>query len=115
MIEVTEKYYKSTNGRKFNDENECKEYENVLSKLKELISQRDRLNRDIACAEYIVYMKDKYILSAPYVGGCGHEGYYHKCPHCGELVGGYEGKNTSLNVDNYVYKCEKCGGFFRYS
>ena len=115
MVEITEKYYQSTDGRKFKDENECKEYEEALLNLEKIKSQRDSLNRDIARAEYILYWKDKYIKSTDYAGGCGHEGYYNKCPHCGELVGGYEGKNTSLKVDDSVYKCEKCGRFFRYA
>ena len=34
MKEVTEKYYISTDGRKFNNENECKEYEEAALKIK---------------------------------------------------------------------------------
>lgn len=115
MKEVTEKYYMATDGKKFKDENECKEYEEAASKLKALKTQVQTLNKEIACTEYVLYGKGKYIESVMYAGGCGHDGYYNKCPHCGELVGGYERRNTSLMVDKNTYKCEKCGKFFRYS
>lgn len=115
MQEVTEKYYLAVDGRKFKDENECKEYEEASSKIKDIKSQIQALNKELASAEYVLYRKDNYIEQASYAGGCGHDGYYNKCPHCGELVGGYEGRNTSLKVDDRIYKCEKCGKFFRYS
>ena len=115
MLEVTEKYYMATDGKRFKDENECKEYENASLKLKTLKVQAYELNKEIAHAEYILYKKDNYIESVKSAGGCGHDGYYHKCPHCDELVGGYESRNTSLKVDKNVYKCEKCGKFFRYN
>ena len=115
MIEVTEKYYVATDGKKFKDENECKEYEDALLKAKTLKSQINALNKELACAEYVLYGKGKYIESSISAGGCGHDGYYNKCTHCGELIGGYEGRNTSLKVDKNTYKCEKCGEFFRYS
>ena len=115
MQEVTEKYYLAADGRKFKDENECKEYEEASSKIKNIKSQIQALNKELASAEYVLYGKGEYIKSADYAGGCGHDGFYSKCPHCGELVGGYEGRNTSFKVDNNTYKCEKCGKFFRYS
>jgi predicted RNA-binding Zn-ribbon protein involved in translation (DUF1610 family) len=115
MKEVTEKYYMAVDGKKFKDENECKKYEEAALKIKTLRSQIDSLNKELACAEYILYDKCKYIESVKSAGGCGHDGYYHKCPHCEELVGGYERRNTSLKVDENTYKCEKCGKFFRYS
>ena len=114
MKEVTEKYYISTDGRKFNNENECKEYEEAALKIKTIKSQIHDLNKELACAEYTLYGKGKYIESVEYAGGCGHDGYYNKCPYCGELVGGYERRNTSFKVDEDTYKCEKCGEFFRY-
>lgn len=114
MIEVTEKYYVATDGRKFKDENECKEYEDAALKIKTLKAQIHALNKELACAEYVLYYKGKYIGSSIPAGGCGHDGYYNKCPHCEELVGGYEGRNTSFKVDEDVYRCEKCGAFFRY-
>jgi len=115
MKELTEKYYIAADGRKFKNENECREYEKALSKIKTIMSQIQVLNKELASAEYVLYGKEKYIKSAEHAGGCGHDGYYSKCPHCGELVGGYEGRNTSLKVDKNTYKCEKCGDFFRYS
>ena len=114
MIEVTEKYYMANDNKKFKDENECKEYEEALLKVQTLRKQIRDLNKELACAEYILYRKDTYIKSADYAGGNGHDGYYSMCPYCGELIGGYEGRNTSLKVDEDVYKCEKCGAFFRY-
>lgn len=115
MQEITEKYYMSADGRKFKDENECKEYEEVSQKINNIKTQINALNKELACAEYVLYGKGKYIESVKSTGGCGHDGYYNKCPHCEELVGGYEGRNTSLKVAEHIYKCEKCGKFFRYS
>ena len=115
MKEVTEKFYMSHDGKKFKDELECREYENAYLVAKKLKMQIDDLNKELAVAEYILYGKGKFIDRATYAGGCGHDGYYNKCPHCGELVGGWEGRNTSLKVDDCIYKCEKCGQFFRYS
>ena len=114
MQEVIEKYYMATDGRKFKDENECKEYENASLKLKTLKAQAYEINKEIARTEYILHYKGKYIESVNLAGGNGHDGYYNKCPHCEELVGGYERRNTSLKVDEDVYRCEKCGTFFRY-
>ena len=115
MKEVTEKYYIATDGRKFKDENECKEYEEASLKIKTLKSQIKDLNKELACAEYVLYYKGKYIEQTNGAVGNRHDGYYSKCPHCEELVGGYEGRNTSLKVDQNIYRCEKCGTFFRYS
>ena len=114
MIEVTEKYYVATDGRKFKDENECKEYEDAALEIKTLKSKIQNLNKELACAEYVLYYKGKYISSSISAGGCGHDGFYNKCPHCETLIGGYEGRNTSLKVDKDTYRCEKCGTFFRY-
>jgi len=115
MLEVTEKYYMATDGKKFKDAKECKEYEDALLKLKILQERLHSLNKEIAFTEYILYYKGQYINLAKSAGGCGHDGFYSKCPHCEELVGGYEGRNTSLKVDKDIYKCEMCGTFFRYS
>lgn len=115
MQEVTEKYYMSADGRKFKDENECKEYEEASQKIKNIKTQINALNKELACAEYVLYGKDKYIESVKSAGSFGRFGYYNKCPHCENLVGGYEGINTSLKVAEHIYKCEKCGKFFRYS
>ena len=115
MKEVIEKYYVATDGRKFKNENECKEYEDALLKVKTLKEQINALNKELACVEYVLYYKNTNIKTVEYAGGCGHDGYYNKCPHCEELVGGYEGRNTSLKVDKNTYKCEKCGYFFRYN
>ena len=83
-------------------------------KIKTLKLQIKALNKELACAEYVLYAKDNYIEEVLFAGGCGHDGYYNKCPHCGELVGGYEGRNKTFKVDEHIYKCEKCGKFFRY-
>lgn len=115
MEEVIEKYYMSVDGKKFKNENECKEYEEALLKIKNIKAQIQTLNKELACEEYIAYEKGQYIKSVDYAGGCGHDGYYHKCPHCGELVGGYEHRNTSLKVNENTYKCEKCSKFFTYN
>ena len=114
MEEVTEKYYISADGRKFQDGNECKEYEEALQKMNHIKEQIYALHKELACTEYILYAKGEYIKSANYAGGCGHDGYYSKCPYCERLIGGYEGRNTSLKVDENTYKCEKCGKFFTY-
>ena len=114
MKEVTEKYYITNDNKKFKDENECKEYEEALLKVQKLRKEINDLNKELACAEYVLHKKDIYIKSVIYAGGNGHDGYYSKCPHCEELVGGYEGRNTSFKVDTYTYKCEKCGNFFTY-
>ena len=79
MQEVIEKYYVATGGRKFKDENECKEYEDAALKVKTLKEQIHALNKELACAEYILYSKDTYIKSVSYAGGNGHDGYYNKC------------------------------------
>ena len=111
---IEEKYDVANDGKRFDDKSECEEYEAALAEFKNLKSQKEALDRKVAHAEYII-KKGSYIKSAPYAGGTGHDGYYHKCPTCGELVGGYEGRNTSLKVDNNIYKCEMCGELFRYS
>lgn len=116
MKEVTEKYYQAYDGQTFTDESECLEYEDALDKVKALKSQAATLNKELACAEYVLHRCKKILIKrAGYAGGCGHDGYYHKCPDCGELVGGYEGRNTSLKVDENTYRCVKCGEFFIYS
>lgn len=109
MIEITEKYYMANDGKKFTDENECREYEEAKTKVEDLKTQIHALNKELACAEYIMYGKGKYVARAD-----GHDGYYNKCPNCGANVGGYERLNTKLNVDRDIYKCEKCGEFFMY-
>ena len=114
MQEVTEKYYVAADGKKFKDENECKEYEEASLKIKTLKSQIKALNKELASAEYVLHYKGKYIEPTNGAVGSGHDGYYSKCPHCEALVGGYEGQNTSLKVDENIYRCEKCGTFFRY-
>jgi len=114
MKEVTEKYYIAFDGKKFKDEIECKKYEDCGLKIKNLKSQILALNKELACAEYILYYEGKYIIPVKDAGGNGHDGHYNKCPHCEALVGGYGGTNTSLKVDNDIYRCEKCGTFFRY-
>lgn len=115
MLEVTEKYYVAADGKRFKDENECKEYEESAMKIKTLKSQINALNKELACAEYTLHAKGKYIKRVSFAGGNGHDGYYHECPNCKAIVGGYEGRNTSLIVDKNTYKCEKCGDFFIYS
>lgn len=115
MQEVTEKYYIASNGKRFENEDECKEYEEALSKINKLRTQINILNKELASAEYILHYKGRFVEQVNDAGGCGHDGFYSKCPRCEELVGGYEGRNTSLNVDKNIYKCEKCGTFFRYS
>lgn len=115
MKEVTEKYYVATNGKKFKDENECKEYDDACRKIKSLKEKIFNLNKELARAEYVLYGKDRCVDYVIYAGGCGHDGYYNKCPHCEALVGGYERQNTSLKVDENIYRCEKCGTFFKYS
>lgn len=114
MKEVIEKYYMANNGKKFEDENECKEYEEAVLKIKTIKAQIEALNKELACVEYIAYGKERYIEPVKDAGGCGYDGYYNKCPHCGELVGGYERLNTSLKVAEKIYKCEKCSKFFKY-
>ena len=115
MTEVTEQYYVACDGKKFYDENECREYEEATLKEKELKEKILELNKELARVEYIKYAKGTYIKIAGLAGGNGHDGYYSKCPSCNKLVGGYEGTNTSLKVDRNVYKCEGCGAFFKYS
>lgn len=114
MKKVTETYYMSSDGKKFKNENECEEYEKAKSKVKEIKEQIKTLNRELARAEYVL-RGGGFIDRVVYAGGNGHDGYYNKCPHCGELVGGWEGRNTFLKVDACIYKCEKCGQFFKYS
>ena len=114
MQEVTEKFYVAFDGKKFKDENECKVYEESAKKIKTLKTQITNLNKELAYAEYVLNFKGKYIEKTEYAGGNGHDGYYNKCPHCGDWVGGYERRNTSLKVDDSTYKCEKCGQFFIY-
>lgn len=114
MKEVTEKYYMSGDGKKFKDEKECAEYENTLQKIKSIKEQILNLNKELACAEFVLYGKGKCIKSVDYAGGCGHDGYYNKCPYCEKLVGGYERQNTTFKVAENTYKCEKCGNFFIY-
>ena len=114
MKEIIEKYFVADDGKKFQDKNECKEYEEALLKGKELKQKISELNKELAKLEYIIYKKENYIKKSESAGGCGHDGYYNKCPNCEELVGGYEGRNTSLKVDENIYKCEKCGTFFIY-
>ena len=115
MKEVTETYYLSKDGKKFKDKSECKEYEEAILKASTLQERIKTLNKELACVQYILYGKGTHVPSVSSAGGCGHDGYYNECPYCGELVGGYEGRNTSLKVAECVYKCEKCGEFFRYS
>jgi hypothetical protein len=68
MLEVNEKYYVAADGRKFKDENECKEYEEAALKIKTLKSQIHTLNKELACAEYVLYSKGKYIESVSFAG-----------------------------------------------
>lgn len=116
MEEITETYYKADDGTRFTDENECVEYEEALEKIKALNSQLAIFNKELACATYTICKYKKIVIpSAQYAGGTGHDGYYNKCPNCGEFVGGYDRRNTSLKVDENTYACEKCGKFFIYS
>lgn len=114
MREVIEKYFVACDGKRFNDEDKCREYEESLINEKELKQQILKLNKELAKVEYSLYRIEHYPQSSKSAGGCGNSGYYSKCPNCEELIGGYERTNTTLEVDKNTYKCEKCGTFFTY-
>lgn len=111
----TETYFIANDGKKFTNENKCKEYEAALIKIDTLTAQIQELTKELAFTEYFAYHKDAYIPETQYASGNGHDGFYHKCPECEAFVGGYANLNTALKVDNGIYKCEQCGSFFRYN
>ncbi len=115
MEKQTETYYKATDGTRFETEEECRAYETEKDRYNAALAKKREAEKEIAAIEYARF-KRKYVYIQPATGsfGCGHDGYYKKCPHCGEQTGGYEGANLGLKVDEGIYKCEKCGLFFSY-
>ena len=47
----------ANDGKKFTDENECRKYEEAKTKVEDLKTQILALNKELACAEYIMYGK----------------------------------------------------------
>lgn len=108
MTKQTETYYKT--------EEECIAYETEKERYSAALAKKREAEKEIATIEYARFKRNGgYVQSATGSFGCGHDGYYKKCPHCGEQTGGYEGANLHLKVDGSVYKCEKCSKFFSYA
>lgn len=115
MEKYTETYYKAKDGTKFKTEEECKEYETEEAWYSAALEKKREAEKEIAVIEYKRFKrKVGYVQPATGSYGCGHDGYYKKCPHCGECTGNYERKNLGLEVADGIYKCEKCGDFFLY-
>lgn len=115
MEKYTETYYKAKDGTKFKTEEECKEYETEEAWYSAALEKKREAEKEIAVIEYKRFKrKGGYVQPATGSYGCGHDGYYKKCPHCGECTGNYERKNLGLEVADGIYKCEKCGDFFLY-
>ena len=103
MEKVTETYFMSSDGKKFKNEKECEEYENAKSRVKEIKEQINTLNKELARAEYVLDNRRYYEFeSVGYAGGNGHDGYYNKCTHCGELVGGWEGRSGQKKAKHFM-------------
>ncbi|MDE7323097.1 MAG: hypothetical protein K2N73_10310 [Lachnospiraceae bacterium] len=117
MEKYTETYYKAKDGTKFKTEEECREYETEKERHEAALAKKKEAERELAIIEYERFKRENGRFAPQTVGnfGCGHDGYYSKCPHCGELTGNYERKNLGFKVDKNIYKCEKCGNFFSYS
>ena len=115
MEKYTETYYKAKDGTKFKTEEECNEYETEEERYRAALAKKREVEKEIAVIEYKRFKrKGGYVQPATGSYGCGHDGYYKKCPHCGEYTGNYERKNLELEVADGIYKCEKCGDFFLY-
>lgn len=117
MTKQTETYYLAEDGTRFKTEETCREYETEKERYKMALKKKREAEKEIAVIEYARFRREGGYVVQSTTGsfGCDHDGYYTKCPHCGELTGNYEGKNLGLKVDEGIYKCEKCGGFFCYS
>ena len=115
MEKYTETYYNAKDGTKFKTEEECKEYETEEAWYSAALEKKREAEKEIAVIEYKRFKrKVGYVQPATGSYGCGHDGYYTKCPHCEAYTGNYERANLGLKVDEGVYKCEKCGKFFSY-
>lgn len=97
-------------------EEACREYGTEEERYKLALNKKREVEKEIAVIEYARFKRSGGFASET-VGsfGCDHDGYYTKCPHCGEYTGNYDRKNLGLKVSEGVYKCEKCGNFFSYS
>ncbi len=115
MEQVTETYFKANDGTKFEKEEECKEYETEAERYKTAVKKKKEAEKEIALIEYARFKrKGRFVKPTAGSFGCGHDGYYTKCPYCGAYTGNYESANLGLKVDEGIYMCEKCGGFFSY-
>ena len=115
MEKYTETYYKAKDGTKFETEEECAAYETEEKRYRAALAKKNEAEKEIAVIEYARFKRSGgYTHSAIGSIGCGHDGYYTKCPHCEAYTGNYESANLGLKVDEGVYKCEKCGKFFSY-
>lgn len=117
MTKQTDIYYKANDGTRFETEEECREYETEKERYALALKKKREAEKEIAVIEYARFRREGR-FAKPTTGsfGCGHDGYYTKCPHCGEYTGNYEGRNLKLKVDDKgIYKCEKCGCFFSYA
>ena len=116
MTKQTETYYRAEDGRRFETEEECRAYETEKERYNAALTKKREVEKEIVTIEYARFKRNGgYAPSTTGSYGCGHDGYYTKCPHCEEQTGGYEGSNLHLKVDGNVYKCEKCGKFFSYA
>lgn len=117
MTKQTETYYKAEDGRRFETEEECRAYETEKERYNAALAKKREAEKEIAFIEYEKYKREngQCVDRATGSFGCGHDGYYTKCPHCGALTGNYERANLGLKVAEHVYKCEKCGKFFSYA
>lgn len=117
MEKCTETYYKAKDGTRFDTEEKCAAYESEQRRYKAAMDRKKEAERELAIIEYERFKRENGRYAPSTVGsfGCDHDGYYSKCPHCGELTGNYACKNLGFKVDKTIYKCEKCGNFFSYS
>lgn len=116
MEQIKETYYKAFDGKRFETEEECIAYETEKERYNAALKKKREAEKEIATIEYARFKREGgFAKSTTGSFGCGHDGYYTKCPHCGELTGNYEGKNLGLHVSGSIYKCEKCGNFFSYA
>lgn len=116
MIKQTDVYYKAEDGTRFETEQQCREYETEKERYEMAVRKKREAEKEIAIIEYARFKrKGGYVQPTTGSFGCGHDGYYTKCPHCGALTGNYEGKNLGLKVAESIYMCEKCGNFFSYA
>lgn len=115
MKENINTHHPPDDNKQFADKNEHEMFASNISKLKELKNQELALNQEIAHIEYDLHKKKICVKPVKHSDGNGFDGLYYKCPYCAKIVGGYRRMNTSLKVAENIYKCEKCGGFFKHS